>query len=836
MAKQPKIQEAEVVGLLVKNFFKAKRFDCSRALGKIDFTVRDEAFEGDRTQGYYLWAESKGDRSDLLETLTQVVMTIGKERTYNHYNPPHFLGGFDNENILFVPYLKMVDIFSLNDFNWKVAPSDHTTKEFQLIYNRIKQIIEGNNEWQGYCFNYVRDKKDLERFIKENFVLDKVGTTKIQIDKNNFMIVYNKWLETVKPTIRINWDEAKKVQIIDGDFYLADLLSSENKTLKEKLFVILQIDRYRLARQLDSLGLESGKTAEFADGQKAHARFWAKYERPPAKQYWDYIIERRDLLVPQDIRERKGSFFTPQKWVELSQKYIADALGDSWQDEYYVWDCAAGTGNLLAGLTNKYNIWASTVDQADVDAMNDRIHNGANLLESHVFRFDFLNDDFKDLPKALRSIIEDPEKRKKLIVYINPPYTEESNVKTRKKTGTAKTGVHITRMHQKYTKRLGESGRELFIQFLARIYDELPGCRIAEFSTLKGLQAPQYDTFRNFFQAKLNSMFIVPADTFDNVNGDFPIGFKIWDTSISSVFSSFTADVFGSNREMLGQKTLYGLNRSKNINKWISLFKIVPEKQQNDVRTKEQVEMDFIKQKHIIGYMQGIRSNDFQNNNILYITNKRKSQLPSPRGVWINKDNLIPVAIYFAVRKCILATWLNDRDQFLAPNDGWQKDVEFQNNCLAYTIFNNVVQHQIGPNHWIPFRETEVGAKDKFASSFMADFIAGKIGHSDGEVAWTIEPETRQDDSPLEFSTEARTVLDAGRELWRYYHSMLMANPNASLYDIREHFKGRNEKGRLNTKSRDDKFNALDAALRAALKTLAKKIEPKVYEYGFLLN
>jgi hypothetical protein len=33
--------------------------------------------------------------------------------------------------------------------------------------------------------------------------------------------------------------------------------------------------------------------------------FWKNYKRPPSKQYQEYIILRRDLLVPQDIRERK---------------------------------------------------------------------------------------------------------------------------------------------------------------------------------------------------------------------------------------------------------------------------------------------------------------------------------------------------------------------------------------------------------------------------------------------------------------------------------------------------------------------------------------------------
>jgi hypothetical protein len=40
--------------------------------------------------------------------------------------------------------------------------------------------------------------------------------------------------------------------------------------------------------------------------------------------------------------------------------------------------------------------------------------------------------------------------------------------------------------------------------------------------------------------------------------------------------------------------------------------------------------------------------------------------------------------------------------------------------------------------------------------------------------------------------------------------------------------------GRMKTKFDDKQFNVLDAALRSALKKLAEKIQPKVYEYGFL--
>ena len=80
----------------------------------------------------------------------------------------------------------------------------------------------------------------------------------------------------------------------------------------------------------------------------------------------------------------------------------------------------------------------------------------------------------------------------------------------------------------------------------------------------------------------------------------------------------------------------------------------------------------------------------------------------------------------------------------------------------------------------------------------------------------------------------ARAVLDAGRELWRYYHAQPGANPNASYYDIRAHFQGCKPNGTMNATSADATYSALLANLRSAHKALAAQIEPKVYEYGFL--
>ena len=85
---------------------------------------------------------------------------------------------------------------------------------------------------------------------------------------------------------------------------------------------------------------------------------------------------------------------------------------------------------------------------------------------------------------------------------------------------------------------------------------------------------------------------------------------------------------------------------------------------------------------------------------------------------------------------------------------------------------------------------------------------------------------------------EAKAVLDAGRELWRYYHAQPKANPNAAYYDIRKFFQGvkvdAKGKEKMNATSGDEGYNERLAALKAAMKGLAVKIQPKMYEYGFL--
>jgi len=1042
------IREEELKNKIAADFFGA--FDCTRIVGNIDFCVspkrRDPRQMTFITDAPILWAEAKNHPTDVHRMLAQLILTIKGELKGN-VEPPRFVGCFDNEKIAFVEYHYILPVFNLNDFNWTQTPSSVDDKTVETVRGVVpaEKIV---------VFRFVADDAEIKSFVARNFTSGESPALATPIDRNNFTFIYQKWRAEVMPHIDAPWDVLKKkYALYDRDFFLAEMNVDDNGTPEvvddrpaEDFYITFDVnarDPYTIRRKTaDELNFNLVFGFK-PDGLAAYASFWRRYKRPPKREYWDFIVSHLDLLVPQDVRERKGAFFTPQKWVQLSQRYLALALGENWQDEYDVWDCAGGTANMEVGLTNKYRIWVSTVDQQDVDVIRERIRNGANLLDSHVFRFDFLNDSFDKLPQGLKEIVADPVRRRKLVIYINPPYAEAGDIRQRSGTGQNKTDVSVSHsIYERYVDKIGLAGRELFALFLMRIHDEIPDCIVGQFSKLKHLQSPNFKGFREAFTGRLEKCFLVPADTFDNVKGKFPIGFFVWrlgdnlnaeeqrrkeireflegdpvarltghefegmsvkevlnaahddwkrvnhqvfnpgigivsltrsglhDTlshgrgrckisalqAIPEIVASGRIISYRRNWKNRGYDTyilvapvaiggrpyvaLVIVNCSKDINRFYlhevgciddikkcaevirtgfsgekpalsrnlgdvksvaySIFAVNGVSERNFTSTIADVydrEGEFIGTKTLLSYdnersindwlietrkrsaalklgFLSTRAHDVQDINTIYIK-RDKALIKSARGSWITDANLTESAVYVAVCHGIDVNWLNDRDQFLFPNDRWRNDIAFQADCLAYTLFSNAnyIRSCDGVNHWIPFTEEEVGAKDCFKSHFMSDFINGRAGSTLSADAARPESAPYQSEfdldtspnlqgsktpsnesnassqspnpvNPVNFvkkenlSSAARAVLEAGRELWRYYHAQPNANPNASYYDIRLHFQGvkrtASGKEQMNATSSDATYNALLANLRAAHKTLAAQIAPKVYEYGFL--
>ena len=184
-------REEELKNEIGKKYFTT--FDTTQILGDVDFTVsvrygKDDAFPG---RHFLLWAEAKrGTKADILDSIVQLIFTIGKARTFETYAPPVFLGAFDEEKIAFVPYHKVQEVFYQNDFDWTEAPSNHKSKEFLQLKELVSKEIENGSEVYFFYFNQA--DKGLEKFIKKNFKIGKKNVEGLPISKNNFIFVYQK--------------------------------------------------------------------------------------------------------------------------------------------------------------------------------------------------------------------------------------------------------------------------------------------------------------------------------------------------------------------------------------------------------------------------------------------------------------------------------------------------------------------------------------------------------------------------------------------------------------------------------------------------------------------
>ncbi|WQW65085.1 hypothetical protein KVL31_07490 [Helicobacter pylori] len=799
-------------------FFKDEKFRYSG--DKIDFML---SYQHPNATLPVLWGEAKrGDFDDLDKAFTQLLLTIGRHKLYTHHTPP-YLCAFNAFRMEFIAFNDTItSFFYKSDIDFSIPPSNHNTEGFKHALDAFKAMCKPHKR----VFDFKTQSQECKEFIKK-YLNSNHLFNKIQIDKNNFFTIYQKWLEIVKPTIDIDWEVAKTKGILDADYYLADLLSDGDKTIIEKLHTILRSSHYKLNRGVNELGKMDFMEVGFTDNQQAHQEFWSVYERPPKSEFQASILERRDLLVPSDVRERKGAYFTPKIWVEKSQEYLAKALGQDYQEDYIIWDCAGGTGNLLRGLLNKANLYLSTLDHNDVAIIKDLASkNHLKLLENQIFQFDFLNDDFysEKVPKSLQEILKDKEKLKKLIIYINPPYAEAGNKAKMSGTGEHKAKVaRNNKVYETYKDLLGSGANELFAQFFMRIYKELDGCIMASFSTLKYLNSSNFKKFREVFKAKFLEGFMVPADSFDNVTGQFPIGFLVWDTATPPLkpTNALNLEVFDSFGGFLGYKTIRSCNKVLFLADYLQKFQ----------PTKKDT---------ILGYLDPGR-NSFQHQNLVHISVIDKSEQSHVKYFPIITTTILLVSVFFSIRHCIKATWQNDRDQFYAPyDDTWQDDSEFKNNCLIFMLFHtqNRITTTQGTNHFIPFSENEVGPKERYSSHALLDFLKGEI--KEPKKSDSLFLNAKKENKPLKFSPSASKVFDAGREIYRYYHTQDFThtpyNANASLYDIKEFFQGRNAQGKLNSpaKAKDEHYKQLYANLQDALKDLAKEIQPKVYEYGFL--
>lgn len=760
-----------------------------------------------------IWFEAKdGGRTSTYEMFTQLLFYIRQARKQGDPIPP-FLGVVDTVKAALMETRNAIPLLEKKDIVWGKSASAFSQEALKEVSQYIGTYL--------VSFRIETHEKEFIETVKTAIKSGQILRT--QITPDNLKQVFDKWVQMIGREITGAAEEDYAV------LFFADVMTDGTVSTHENLPAKLLHEGKKPIFSLN------GKLYELKS-HEGYWQFWAIYHRPPKEEYRNYLLERRDSLIPLDERSFKGAYYTPLHVVEKAYDLLAQTLGNDWQRKYIVWDMCCGVGNLETKHSYPRNVYMSTLDQADVDVMKA----AKTCVQADRFQYDYLNDDITENGEIDYSLTEKVPLKlqeaikagKRILVLINPPYAEAMNAdntgyeagdkKAERKTGVATTAV-AANMDVGYAKR------ELFAQFLTRIAREIPHATLAMFSTLKYVNAPNFERFRATWNAKFLNGFIVHNKTFDGLKGNFPIGFLVWQTAqkakAKTPIDEISVEMIDKNAVPLGEKKFYNIPTNRFLSEWIvrppaNDERVIPLKNAvtpttstKDVRGTNWVDGG-------IGCMI-FGGNDLQH--AAKSTALLSSGYCNAGAFFVTPSNLWQAAIVFTVRRIIKPTWMNDRDQFLQPS-GKLTD-KFKNDCLIWMLFNgsnltasandlkwNGKSWSI-VNHFIPFTETEVNAPGRFESDFLVQYMSGKV-----------------------FSAESQAVLNAGRILWRTYfkhidnrgirEKLMLNRPDVGWYQIRSALKLRNESGNylpINFKPFEQVYT-----------TLTEKLRPLVYQLGFL--
>jgi len=753
-----------------------------------------------------IWFESKKNANQSTYAMfTQLMHYVQNAQKKGDYLPP-FLSVIDTRKAAIMKTADILPFLDKKTIKWGKSASQYTPEALDAVSAYIGTHF--------VSFNIEKHEKEFIDTIKN--AIKNGDIIRTQITPDNLKQVFDKWVEMIGKEIK---------DITEEDYsllFFADIMNdgtiSTHKNLPAEL----------LHKDNSPVFLLKGKVYELSN-KEGYRHFWSIYSKPPKEEYRDYLLERRDSLIPLKERSFKGAFYTPLGVVDKAYDKLTETLGNNWQKEYIVWDMCCGVGNLEVKHSNPRNIYMSTLDNEDIDVIKAT----KTCVAAQKFQYDYLNDDITDdgkidysltnkVPEALREAISSG---KKILVLMNPPYAESGegfslgNKSNVAKTKFAKYGM----------EGYGKASNELFTQFIARIAKEIPNATLGMFSKLKYINATNFENFRHKWNAIYQGGFIVHSKAFEGLKGNFPIGFLIWKTKNNKkerfVINEVITDVLTKDVKPIGEKIFYNIPSNKFLSNWI----VRPKPNHMDVVPLKNTITPAVLQLEPKKWSDGALgyflcdSNDIQNSVQTGIFSSVHG-IGHKGGFYVNNVNLDQVAVVFSVRRLIRPSWINDRDQFLQPTQTLSD--EFKNDCLIWMLFNgsnltasandlewNTKKWSI-VNHFIPFTEEEVNAPERFESDFMSKYLVDKI-----------------------LSKEAKQVIEEGKKLWQTYFN------NVDTYSVKETLKlNRADVGwyqirmALHARNNSEDYSSLVSfhPFEESYKALTEKLRPKVYELGFL--
>lgn len=608
----------------------------------------------------YKYKKDLNHRAELAGILIQVIFYISKLHNQGIQPNVVMVGVKEYCFISHVnPLAKYLELWE-GLVDWNTAPSKAKDRYSDLIGDLCN---DGEIPWLTGVKN-IDDTFSIENLFKEIYLLCEDVKIHIRIKESSLSVAYEEFRRFVFKDTKIPTN--LQVACFVGLLTKNDLYHQHNG------YLFTPIENIKI-------------------NQKGFLRFKNKYVlgdyTPEEKRKITSIMDR---LIDDTDRRKQGAFFTPTKFVNYAHSMIENELGDDWKNEYVVFDSACGSLNLTRDF-HFNELYCSTLDKGELD-IGSRYNQNAKK-----WVMDFLNDGDDKFDEGL---IKAFEQNKPIVFFINPPYgTAGSGITKKHKKDTNKTIIREEMNKEKFGG--SENLQHQFMYRITKLVEKynLTNAYFALFSKPIWLSGAKQGVFLKNFTSRweCKNAYLFQASHFADVSDAWGISLTLWKanhnaTPITEYNMKLIDMLDDGSIDVIGHHTIYNSYFYNKASNWVK----EPIKNKKDKieypcltsgLTIKELENNYSLPNLLGSFLND--TNSVQKNAQLVALSSSILSAGHCLIVPIIKENFTRCSMLFTARKLIDGNWINDKDEYLAPDENHKNYKRFEADSIIYSLFHN---------------------------------------------------------------------------------------------------------------------------------------------------
>ena len=607
----------------------------------------------------YKYNEDMKQKTVIAKILVQVVFYLKRFEDAGMELPNVVMVGDINE--CFVMHSNDLLKYLEWDVNWKTAPSD----AFRKCPDMVLAIAE-DDQINPYVFWIDKDFDFKDVVAKIHHLCENVKRY-VRITEHNIASIFEYFRDRVllkKDTLTANEAVSVFIGLITND----------------EAYYIHPKKKNTLITPNGNVPVNGTSFASFFDQ-------YAREYTPQERMNFTAIADR---LLEDTTRRRQGAFFTPTKFVDFAHRMIEKELGENWRDEYVVYDCCCGSLNLTRDYRFK-ELYCSTLDKGELE-LGSRYNP-----EATKWQMDFLNDEDEGFDRGL---IRAFEQNKPIVFFINPPYGTACNQYKANKTNSNNT---VIRDEMNATKFGGsENLQHQFMYRITKIIQKynLTNAYFALFSNPIWLSGSKQGKFlKNFSsQWECKDAYLFQASHFADVSDAWGISLTLWKSDKQATpiteYNMKLIDILDDGSiDVFGNHNIYNSAFFNKASDWVKEpIKNLKEKKKFPCLTSG-LKLDTLgRDRNELSMMLGsltLKCNNVKENStgVLWLTSTYANGHCACACACA--ENFTRCTALFTARKLIEGNWINDKDEYLAPNEDHPEYKRFEADATVYSLFHN---------------------------------------------------------------------------------------------------------------------------------------------------